>query len=268
LSILKWSTMRSIPAVGETIPYELVVTNTGNVTVTALAVTDTNTAGVSCPASTLAPSAAITCTASHTVTQLDADAAQVANTATVAGTAPGGPIPPVQSNQVIVAAAPNPALTIVKSTTTTEAAGAGHVIAFTFVITNTGDVALHDIVVADPNVGAIGCPQATLAPGAMMTCTADHTTTLADVSFGRVVNNATVVGTTPDGVAIAPVSSNQVVVAILAGISPSPPSPTPLPATGGNVDWLVRLGALLTLMGAGLSVGAHRGSGRRQPRDG
>ena len=73
-------------AAGESVAYEFVVTNTGNVTLTAITVTDVLTAPagpaltVVCPVTTLAPAASTTCTATYTVTQADVDAGSIANT--------------------------------------------------------------------------------------------------------------------------------------------------------------------------------------------
>ena len=49
---------------------------------------------------------------------------------------------------------------------------AGDTIAYTFVVTNTGNVTLDSVAVDDPLVGAVSCPVTTLAPGASTTCTA------------------------------------------------------------------------------------------------
>jgi uncharacterized repeat protein (TIGR01451 family) len=78
---------------------------------------------------------------------------------------------------------------------------AGDTIAYTFDVTNTGDVPLAGIVVNDPLVGAVTCPDDTLAPGATQLCAADdvYTVTAADVTAGSVENSATASGVTPDG---------------------------------------------------------------------
>ncbi|MEZ5191695.1 MAG: hypothetical protein R2734_03700 [Nocardioides sp.] len=74
------------PDAGDTISYSLVVTNTGNVTLTGVTVTDPTVGPVSCPVTTLAPGVSVTCTATYTLTQADVDAGHVANTATATGT--------------------------------------------------------------------------------------------------------------------------------------------------------------------------------------
>ena len=76
---------------GDTITYTYVVTNTGNVNLASVAVTDPAAGQVTCPALAppgLAPGGHVTCTSStvHTVTEADAKAGKVADTATATGT--------------------------------------------------------------------------------------------------------------------------------------------------------------------------------------
>jgi len=71
--------------VGNTIIYGIVVTNTGNVTLTGVTVSDNNAVlGTCTPAqpSTLAPGASMTCSASHLVTVEDVNSGRYVNTAT------------------------------------------------------------------------------------------------------------------------------------------------------------------------------------------
>jgi uncharacterized repeat protein (TIGR01451 family) len=78
---------------------------------------------------------------------------------------------------------------------------AGDTIQYTFDVTNTGQVPLTGISVSDPKIGAVTCPEPTLAVGAAETCeaAAAYTITAEDVTNGSVDNTATATGTTPDG---------------------------------------------------------------------
>ncbi len=74
--------------------YQFVVSNDGNVTLGSVGVTDDSFAiPVTCPSSTLAPAASMTCTAdtSHMITLLEAGASQVSNTATASSDFDGTP---------------------------------------------------------------------------------------------------------------------------------------------------------------------------------
>ncbi|MDX9730098.1 MAG: PKD-like domain-containing protein, partial [Bacteroidales bacterium] len=103
LEITKSADRATYIAAGEIINYTLIVSNTGNVTITGITVSDPN-AVVTCSGApyTLAPGASATCTATHTVTPADIIAGNVTNSATVTGTAPNtSPITAI-SNTVIV----------------------------------------------------------------------------------------------------------------------------------------------------------------------
>ena len=78
--------------VGETITYELKVTNDGNVTLTGVTVTDPKIA-VTSPSGfdgELSPGEMATFTGSYTITQADIDAGKVDNAALATGTPPTG----------------------------------------------------------------------------------------------------------------------------------------------------------------------------------
>jgi uncharacterized repeat protein (TIGR01451 family) len=78
---------------GTVIHYTLVVTNTGNVTLTGVTVNDTlsGLSAVSCPSTTLTPGQVITCTAGYVTTLADMRAGSIVNTGTATGSPPHGP---------------------------------------------------------------------------------------------------------------------------------------------------------------------------------
>ena len=83
-------------SVGDALTYDYVVTNTGNITLTApISISDDKIASVSCPSvgAGVTPGATLTCTATYLVTQADIDAGSVTNNATATVTQPvtGGP---------------------------------------------------------------------------------------------------------------------------------------------------------------------------------
>ena len=96
LTVVKMAGETTFDAVGNVINYSFRVTNTGNVTMTAINVTDVQASpaghldhGVACPQDVLAPGASITCTATYTITAADLTHGSVADTATAHGTPPG-----------------------------------------------------------------------------------------------------------------------------------------------------------------------------------
>src|SRR5690606_8868125 len=87
-----------------------------------------------------------------------------------------------------------------KTAGTPSGSTAGSTIAYTFVVTNTGNVTITGLVVNDAQLDAAAvCPVTTLAPGEETTCTGTHTITQAEVDAGVVDNSATATGTPPTG---------------------------------------------------------------------
>ncbi len=238
LTIVKSTTTTSVNTLGATIPYVFRVTNTGNVTMTAVSVSDANATGINCPTGPLAPGTSKDCTGTHTVTQADLDAGAIVNSASTTGTPPSGPpITPVGSNIVTVPVTQSATLTITKASTTANFTAAGQQVPYTFVVRNSGNVTMTAIAVTDPKATGISCPSATLAAGASMMCTATHVTTQADMNAGSVVNTAAVTGTPPSGTPIAPIASNTVTVPGVQtpGLAVVKATTTPSFATVGQV---------------------------------
>ena len=215
VSLVKSATPTTAGAVGDPIAYSFVVTNTGNTTLADVTVNEGAFSGtgtlsaVTCPAgaASLAPNASVTCTASYTLTQADVDAGKVTNTATATGTPPSGPPPVSPPSTMTVTIPAAPGITLTKSATPTTAGKVGDQIAYSFLVTNTGNTTLTKVTVDESSFTGTGalsplsCPPAaaSLAPGASVTCTASYTLTQADVDAGKVTNTATATATPPSG---------------------------------------------------------------------
>ncbi|MCM3778694.1 DUF7507 domain-containing protein [Microbacterium hydrocarbonoxydans] len=244
-------------AVGQVITYSFLVTNTGNVTLADVEVVEGDFSGagdlsaITCPAgaASLAPGAQVTCTATYTVVQADVDAGTVTNTATATGTPPTGPDPVSPESEVSVPSAPAPGLNVVKTASIDRATTVGQAITYSFVVTNTGNLTLTDIVVNETGftgtgtLSAVTCPAgaASLAPGAQVTCIATYAVTQADLDAGSIRNMATAGGTTPGG---DPFTSDPSIVSV------ETPG-TPLAVTGGEVAAWVVVAALMLLASGG-----------------
>lgn len=218
--------------VGVPFDYVITVENTGTADATADAtVTD------AVPASLVINSAAgcgisgqtVTCTVARASLVMNGTAtitinvspivhgSNAVNTAYVAGGGdPACPVgTPCAGNAVTTALiAQNPVLGLVKSATTPTGYRAGETLAYTFVLTNAGNVALTGIALNDPLLGGpVACPASTLAVGGSMTCGPRvYTLTQADVDAGLLVNNATASGLPPPpapGVPPTPVTGSS-----------------------------------------------------------
>ncbi|GAB2710540.1 DUF7507 domain-containing protein [Kitasatospora kifunensis] len=214
IAVVKKAGQNQFTAAGQTITYTYTVTNNGAQPLTGITVVDNGpgTPTVSCPPGPLAAGASEPCTASYTTTDADVAAGKVVDTAQVTGTTPSGQSVTSTSNTVTV---PYAGLKVVKAVQETAYSAAGQALHYTFTVTNTGNVSLSSIAVADaaPGSPAVTCPVTTLAPGASTTCTATYTTTDADVKAGKITDTATVTGTTPDGTSVTATSNTLTVIA-------------------------------------------------------
>ncbi|BEL03293.1 hypothetical protein Q0Z83_014840 [Actinoplanes sichuanensis] len=223
---------QSAAAPNDTIGYSYAVTNNGNVTMSSIAVTDTKTGTAGCPSATLAVNATMTCTSSssYRVTQSDVDAGTpVVDSATVTGRAPGastGSYGPFTVSVPVAVAAPALAVAVVPTVNPIarqNAVRAGDTIAYSYTVTNNGNVTMSNIVVSDTRLGAATCPAGPLAAGATATCTSvgSYTVTQSDVDAATgVASTASVSGRHPGAVSNTVYGSNTVTVPV-AGAAPS-----------------------------------------------
>lgn len=206
LEITKEADRTSVTAADQQIHYTFTVKNSGNTTINNIKVTDGRVNDLSCPETTLAQTEEMECTASYTVTQADMDAGDnIDNIASVTGTPADSTdqIPPTSSNTVSIPVTQTPTMQIRKSSTKSSIPPVGEVIDYTFSVRNTGNVTLSNVQVNDPNVPSVSCPNnGPLAPGATLTCSAEHTVTQADIDDGEVTNTATASATAPDDTAV------------------------------------------------------------------
>jgi uncharacterized repeat protein (TIGR01451 family) len=197
-------------SVGDVVHYTLRVTNTSNVTLTGVSVTDPGATITTCtptqPA-TLAPSATMTCSAAYTITQATLDAGTYVNVATVNGTTPTGSNV-TDHDDATINTTDRAELTTTKVVTNGVLSGytVGSAVNYTITVKNTGNVTLTNVTVTDPgaDAGTLVCSgPTTLQPNPpsadVITCTARHTFTAADMTAGSFTNVATGTGTPPRG---------------------------------------------------------------------
>ena len=278
ITVVKSATPSSFATAGTTIDYSFLVTNTGNVTLTAVQVTDTDLPGlsaISCPHASLAPAAAETCTATYLTTQADVDAGSVTNTATAQGNPPGSITPVVSDpSTATVPVVQAPEITMVKSATPSSFATAGTTIDYSFLVTNNGNVTLAPVTIAEtaftgsgtPPVASCPAGASSLAPGASVTCTATYLTTQADVDAGSVTNTATAQGN-PPGPA-TPVVSDPSTATVPAAQAPAitmvkSATPSSFATAGTTIDYsfLVTNNGNVTLAPVTIAETAFTGSG-------
>jgi uncharacterized repeat protein (TIGR01451 family) len=191
LKLEKSTTATPYAAVGDELSYSYLVTNTGNVTLSGSVTVADDRTTVVCPALTggkLAPGGTVTCTATYAVTQADLDAGAVTNTASASLAGVTSP-----DDLVTVNADQNPKLELEKSSPTPSFDAVGDVIAYDYVLRNSGNVTLTGAVSVTDDKTAVTCdalPATGLAPQATLNCAATYSVTQADLDAGSVVNIA------------------------------------------------------------------------------
>jgi uncharacterized repeat protein (TIGR01451 family) len=170
---------------GSTVTFTISVTNTGDVILTNVTVGDTLAPTCAKSLGTLAPGQST----SYVCTVADAQAT-FTNVAVVTGADPTGR--PVTDNDDAVAQVVNPGIDV-RKTPDLQKVKAGSTVTFTIVVTNTGDVALKDVVVSDPLAPNCARTIASLPAGA----STSFNCTVANVT-ADFVNVVTVIGTPVD----------------------------------------------------------------------
>ncbi|MDA6070392.1 gliding motility-associated C-terminal domain-containing protein [Flavobacterium sp. AC] len=213
IALVKTSTIGGTGAVGDVITYSFTVTNTGNVTLSAVVVDDTMTgsANLTTSPSSLAPGATGTATATYTIKQSDLDKGSVSNSAVATGTAPDNATVNDTSGTSDSNDDPTetslrqaPKIALVKTSTIGGTGAVGDVITYSFTVTNTGNVTLSAVVVDDAMTGSanLTTSPSSLAPGATGTATATYTIKQSDIDNGSVSNSAVATGTAPDNATV------------------------------------------------------------------
>jgi len=196
---------------GETIRYRFAVTNTGNVTLTNVILADTVGGvvirGGPIPVLPVGATDSTTYTGSYALTQADIDAGTFFNLATVTGTDTiGQTVTDDDDHREPLPQAP--AIELLKTGAFQDEnqdgdADPGETIGYRFTVTNTGNVTLTDVTLADTVGGVVirGGPIAVLPVGAAdsTTFTGSYALTQADIDAGSFLNLATVTGTDTNG---------------------------------------------------------------------
>ena len=196
---------------GDEIVYTFVVTNTGNVTLDAVEIDDPFLEGrsvvISAPDTSIAPGEQLVFTSDVlTVATGDIVGGEVENTATALGTPVGGTEIESDPSTVTVPLGPAaPQITLDKQAVLSDTnangyADPGESIAYRFIVTNTGNVTVGDVLLADPmfTPGEVSPASfASLRPGEQGVFSAALLVEQADVDAGDIENTATASATDP-----------------------------------------------------------------------
>jgi len=197
LDIEKSSTTTSLDA-PQTVTYTYLVRNTGNVTLNGLSLSDDNdNDDMACPlggpaVTSLAPGESVTCTATHDFTQTELAMGHSPDPANplcptgvynlVTGTV--DELDNAITDDLCIPILQDPGMVITKTSATTSL-WTPQLVTYNYLVTNTGNIYLEDVVLSDDNVDAPPvCADTMLAPGTSTTCTAVHTFTQEELDAG------------------------------------------------------------------------------------
>ncbi len=249
-------------SVGDVINYNYMVTNAGTEPLAGPVVVNDNIAAETCPDLTtignqdnaLDPSESITCNGTYGLTQADLNAGSVTNTVTAS--VAGGAVVSAQGGVTInlAGSAPGKNLGLAKTANPSTYNVAGQAITYTYVITNTGSLAVGpaQFMITDDHLGGSATPIAcgvngtTLNPGETVSCTAIYTITQQDMVSTSVTNRATASG--GDAPASAPASTTITNSNFQGNITPTVTS-NPTNLTPGSTithvvekgEWLIQI---------------------------
>ena len=246
-----------------TLTYDIVVTNTGNITLNNVFVDDTlpdgSIAVVSGPTGDIGVAGALevgevwTYNTTYDATQADINSGVALVNSVTVGTTEAG----MQSDSAATDIDQVSGITIVKAAVETEYTVAGDKINYAFLVENTGNLLLTNVIVSDPiaDAGSVRClppgqPVSaqlstgpfTLAPLDQMNCTALRTVAPSDVAATQIDNQASVSAEDPQGNVVA--ADSEVISVPLAVMPPvatddsfnSPISSVPVILPGGVND--------------------------------
>jgi uncharacterized repeat protein (TIGR01451 family) len=190
--------------VGDTITYTFTVENTGNLPLTNVIIDDIllAVANVTIPAvGNLAVGEIKAVNATYVLTKANFIAGMVDNTATAEGDTPTAQTITSQPSNTSTPLVQTPALSLVKTAAPATGSNLGDTIPYSFLVENTGDLPLTNVVINDPLLAAAGVTIPTiptLAVGASQTVTANYSLTAANFLSGHVDNVATAAARDPN----------------------------------------------------------------------
>ncbi len=245
---------------GDTITYEIVAQNTGNVSIGSVELVDvvmqaatplvldaapSLQAGDTDGNNTLGLDETWVWTASYTLSQEVIDSgADIENTASVRGI--GGGVTVSGTAQVATPVIGLASLLVAKTAVESGYSTPGETVSWTITTTNTGDLTLTALTISDPGASAIVCQStgdatvAALAPDTSEVCLATSTVTDDHLASGVIENTVTVTGLRPDGneVVSAATATLPVVPADLVTVK-TLASANAVPSAGDTVSFLI-----------------------------
>lgn len=188
----------SASAAGQQIEYKYFVLNTTDDVANNLSISSSKTTPITCSSTSIQPGAKVTCTGIYTVTLAEMNAGGYIQNI-VSATANNGFLLTSNTATHNLPITQTPALTAVISATPNQPTSpatqlfAGDNIAYTYTLTNSGNVTLNSPFTVTDNKLTVTCAdQSNFEPGGPpRTCTATYQLTADDINAGSVINTGT-----------------------------------------------------------------------------
>ena len=236
LSLEKSVIGNPVPVLNSFIDYNIVITNTGQASLSSVVITDAGVTVISgdLNVGSLAVGQSKTVSVRKIVAQDDIDAGLISNAATANGKSPnGGDVTKVSDNPLttnlpndptIITIPQNPKIRVEK----TAASGTyqvGSTIAYTIKVINEGNVKLNTVRVVDTKISSTAITLNDLDPGKSGQTIVNYVVKQEDVDAGRVANLATATAKTPQGAPISKTSINPLDITVDSTIVIIPQNP-------------------------------------------
>ena len=187
-----------ITEAGETIEFSLVISNDGNVTLNEIAIQDPMVM-FDCPGfnGRLAPNEQVSCSARYPLTQHDIDSGEVRTTALTLGSTPNGSDHTADTSTAI-ALVPRPRLEaellgLPNLPADDTAPQAGHLVSFSLVVSNSGNITLNEVAVEKAEIiFDCGDFNGVLAPQEQALCQGHYELTQGDLDTGQIASAAAI----------------------------------------------------------------------------
>ena len=199
VSFVKAAMATQVTRAGQSVRYVFEVKNTGARSLRDIQVKDSRIPSLSCGPFSLAPGAKRDCWATYTVTAADMEFKVLSNRATLTATDDTGTKVSAEAQRDVPVNKVDSlvgGVTVEKTTSIGQLTAAGQNVPYTFTVTNSGDLALTDVIVSDPMFGGevSGCGPWTLQRGESQTCEATYRVTQEDMDRGVVHSKVTATG--------------------------------------------------------------------------
>jgi hypothetical protein len=195
---------RTSASVGDTVKYTYTVVNTGETNLSGVTLTDSRLGAIVLSSENLTAKASATATATYIIAASNLPGPLVSS-ATVAGLTPSGQSVSNSSAKVSVALNAKAASIKVRVSADQRAASENETIKYTYIIVNTGQGTLSNIVLTDSRLGVIVLASDNLSSQSKLTASAKYKVLAADFP-GPLVSSATVSAVEASGQALSATS--------------------------------------------------------------